>query len=119
MKTLLDLKQEFKEKVNTSHIEYDWDGGHSYSYINHPIMNEGDEYDGVWSKEDYMEWEEFTNGWLSDNDDRPPCDIYIDHKTKTVHSGCGCHDNLHYHNDRKIWEDIISKLTHEFDRKGY
>ena len=61
--TLKELKRKFDSEVNTSHIEYDWDGGSCYSSINHPLLNI--------ELEDLLEqyaWEDFYNGWLSDNE---------------------------------------------------
>ena len=37
MKTLSDLKQDFMTQVNSSHVKYGWDCGHSYSYIDHSL----------------------------------------------------------------------------------
>ena len=104
--TLNDLKRMFTKQVNTSHIEYDRDGGHSYSYIKHPLMS-GHEW------EDDDRWLDFTNEWLSENEDLPPCDIYVNHKEQKIESSCGCHDGLDYHNNREEWESIVFELENE------
>ncbi len=63
--------------------------------------------------EDDDEWLDFTNEWLYDNDDCPPCDIYIDQENEQIKSGCGCHDDLDFNQDREIWEGIVFELTNE------
>ncbi len=84
-KTLSKRVEWFTQDPNSiNSIRYDWDAGHSYSYIDHPIVVEceGDE-----------ELEERLSEWMSENEQRPPCAIYVD-KEGCAQSGCGCHDDL-------------------------
>lgn len=113
--TVESFKAEFLSRVNTSHIKYDRDGGHSYSYIEHPLM---DLLEEVWAEVDedksmYEEVVDFTNYWLSENDDMPVCDIHVDHLKKEISSGCGCHDSLHYYHDMEEWTSILLELKKE------
>ena len=65
-----ELKQEFDLSVDVSHIKYDWDAGHSYSYIDHTVMTK------ALNELDSAEHDEFTdhaNNWLYENDECPPC----------------------------------------------
>jgi len=94
---LLLLKGRFDKEVNTTHINYDWDGGHCYSYISHPIME---------LIEDVPGFEEYTNDWLYSNDDCPPCEIHIT-KDGEVSSRCGCHDNI----DDDTRNGVLYELT--------
>lgn len=110
MITVSDFKQMFTDQIDTSHIKYDRDGGHTYSYIEHPLMTMMYEQ---FSDEEVDELEDFTNDWLYDNDECPPCGIGIDHENKQIGSGCGCHDHLDYDRDREEWESIVSILTEE------
>jgi hypothetical protein len=110
MNLMSDMKQKFMDQVNVSHIKYDWDGGHCYSYIEHPLMNVEWEEEG-----EQDEWDDFTHSWLYENDECPPCQISI--VDGVVGSGCGCHDHLNYENDRKEVEDIIMELENHPDNK--
>lgn len=58
--TFNEFKIKFDAEVNTSHIEYDQDAGHTYSSINHPLMIYTDYND---------EFLDYANDWLSNNDD--------------------------------------------------
>ena len=106
MKTLSDLKQDFMTQVNSSHVKYGWDCGHSYSYIDHSL---GDiVFD---NNDDQNEWDDFTNEWLSEqSDDLPSCQIDINNGK--VESMCGCHDHLSLDTDREEVEDIINDLMY-------
>jgi hypothetical protein len=97
------LKQQFSEQVTTDSIKYDWDGGHSYSYIDHPLMSVE-----FTNQDDQDEWELFTNDWLYENDNCPPCQLEI--FEGRVCSMCGCHDHLDYNKDREEVEEIINEL---------
>jgi hypothetical protein len=80
--SLQEFKDKFDKEVNTSHIKYDHDGGHSYSYIDHPIM----EFINDSSvKENQMnELEEYAYNWLYSHDECPPC---------ILDGGCGCNES--------------------------
>ena len=56
------------DKSNVKYIKYDHDCGHSYSYIDHPLLNEVEGTE--------LESEMYT--WLYDNDDLPPCEDRCD-----------------------------------------
>lgn len=92
------------DKSNLKYIKYDWDGGHSYSYIDHPIVDECDEIHELQDK---------LNEWLYSHDECPPCEIYIkkDNNGKVVDttSPCGCHDKMNY--DEDTLQDIIDELN--------
>ena len=89
------------DRSNLKYIKYDHDCGHSYSYIDHPIVQEC---------EDTPELEEILNEWLYENDECPPCGIYIK-KDGSSKSSCGCNDNL----DKEQIRDIVEELT-EFSK---
>ncbi len=108
MNNLSDLKQMFIDQVTTNHIKYDWDGGHCYSYIDHPLMNQ--DFD---DQDQQDAWDEFTNEWLYENDNCPPCQISI--TNGVVKSSCGCHDHLDYNKDREEVESIITELMNYQD----
>ena len=65
MDKLSKLKAQFDSEVNESHIQYAWDGGWCYTYIDHPVMelaeNELDE-DNL----DYFQCH--TDEWLSEHE---------------------------------------------------
>ena len=63
MKTLSQLKAMFLSQVNTSHIKCDTDAGHTYFYIDHPIMDEFVDND---------EMLEFIDEWISKNEPTLP-----------------------------------------------
>jgi hypothetical protein len=86
----------FDAEVNKSHIKYDWDGGHCYSYISHPLVENNFDDDA----------EQYANDWLYENDECPPCAIHL-YKDGTVGSGCGCHDNL---TDPEVIDSIVKEL---------
>jgi hypothetical protein len=94
------FKKKFDEIVNIGHIKYDWDASHCYSYLQHPIFSEWEEILKQLPSDQYDEWYDafldHTNEWLYQNDECPPCAIYINHKTKEVRSSCGCHDGAEY-----------------------
>lgn len=106
MKTYSDWIQQFKDQVNTTHIKYDRDGGHSYSYIEHPLMDDLD--NGTLSVNDTLLCQEHSDEWLYENDNCPPCELEI--KDGKVSSGCGCHDHLDYELDKEEVEEIIGEL---------
>jgi hypothetical protein len=93
------LIERFNKEVNKSHIEYDWDAGHCYSYIKHPI------YDLILDSGDQAADEHATK-WLYENDECPPCCINLN-KDGTVSSSCGCHDGL---TDPQRIKDIVEEL---------
>lgn len=103
MKTLSDLRQMFRDQVEVSDIKYDWDSGHCYSYIDHPLVNQ--EFS---NQEDQDDWDDFCSEWLYSNDECPPCQISVENNV--VSSGCGCHDHLDYVIDREEIEGIIEEL---------
>ena len=113
MRTLSDYQQMFMDQIDESHIKYDRDAGHSYSYIDHPMMSEIYDLDGPDCDDWVVELIQFCDEWLSEHEECPPCDIYIDHKNQEILSSCGCHDHLDYHEDREEWEDIVTELTNE------
>ena len=57
-----------QDRSNLQFIKYDHDCGHSYSYIEHTIVNEC---------EDSL-MEDVLNEWLSENDDLPECQPHCD-----------------------------------------
>jgi hypothetical protein len=81
--TLDQLKQQFISTVTTANIDYDHDGGHAYSMLNHPLAMYPEDYMEKFglSREDAEEMDSFTHGWLYNNDDCPPCEL---------NGGCGC-----------------------------
>lgn len=118
--SLDDWKREFDTHITTHFIKYDWDAGHCYSYIDHPLMKELEllfEEDQELMDEGY----DYSNSWLYENDDCPPCAIHINHTTKEVSSGCGCHDNLPYKEGLDKKQALIShlKLTNQMNTQQY
>ena len=89
MKQALDLmkvKNFIKDPASVKYIKWDWDAGHAYSYIDHPVASIDD-----------MTCEVLLDNWLYENEsDQPPCAIHVDHSTQKVSSSCGCHDDLSY-----------------------
>ena len=65
------LIQRFDTEVKVSDIKVDWDSGHCWSYIHHPLMDEVREMD--LSEEDEQLWDEYTTEWLYDNDPQGYC----------------------------------------------
>lgn len=64
--SLIDsLKQRFDREIKVSDIKYDWDSGHCYTHIVHPLMDEVMNMDLTQDQED--EWSEYTNEWMSEN----------------------------------------------------
>lgn len=102
-KNIADLKQEFISTVCKDNIKYDWDGGHAYSYLDHPLIDIEFE-----DEDEDNEWMDFTNEWLYENDELPPCQISV--WNGVVESSCGCHDYLDIDKDREEIEDIITEL---------
>jgi len=94
---LMRVKRFITDPNSVKYIKYDWDGGHAYSYIDHPIM------DGI---EEYESLEQVMYKWLYDNDQCPPCAIYVDLTNHEVSSGCGCHDDLTYEEGL----DVVNQL---------
>ena len=109
------FEQRFKNEVTTDHIKYDWDASHCYSYIEHPVMSEWDDLIMRVAGDDYNYWydmfADFTNEWLYSHDECPPCAIYINHTTKEVASGCGCHDDLSYEEGLEIKDELTNYCT--------
>lgn len=80
-KKLVDQKyEEVSKLLTTDHIKYDWDAGHCYSYIDHPVYDFDDDIAL-----------DACHKWLYENDDCPPCAIHVN-EDGTGSSGCGCHD---------------------------
>ena len=75
MKTINDYRQQFRDQVKFEHIKYDWDAGHAYSYIQHPLMDELIELE---FSDNAPEWIGDliceTDVWLSDNEELPLCE---------------------------------------------
>lgn len=108
LKNASDWLGQFYAEVNESHIKYDWDGGHAYSYIDHPLMDQLYDTSFHMSYEDSSFCEEKSLNWLYDNDDCPPCELHI--IDNQVCSPCGCYSHLDYERDKDEVEDIIEKL---------
>lgn len=107
LKNASDWLGQFFAEVNESHICYDWDAGHAYSYIEHPLMDNLFEADSL-TDEDSTLCEEIAFSWLYDNDDCPPCELHI--IANQVCSPCGCHSHLDYEQNKDEVEGIIEKL---------
>jgi len=73
---LEQLKQQFTEQVNESHVKYAWDGGWCYSYIDHELMVTA-ETELLEESSELEEWEDFTNSWLSEHEGKlyHVCDV--------------------------------------------
>ena len=101
-----ELKARFDKEVNTSHIIYDWDGGHCYSSINHPIMSEISTKFECINEDAHNEMLDYTNDWLNKNDRCPPCAIYINRRTKEVSSSCGCNNTLTFEEGMDVAREL-------------
>jgi hypothetical protein len=62
-------KARFDKEVKLEHIKYDYDGGHAYSYIDHPAASI--KFD---NSDDEAEFEDHKNNWLYNHDDVPECE---------------------------------------------
>ena len=99
---LLTMKvKNFIKEGNYDCIKYNWDDGHSYSYVDHPLMEEVEECDELEGK---------MYDWLYENDEKPPCQIHVN-KDGTVGSSCGCHDHLDPVQESDEISDILHELT--------
>lgn len=63
--TFEQFKARFDSEVNSSHITVDWDAGHCYSGINHPLHNV---YNLDMSDDDIDEAEQYACDWLGENE---------------------------------------------------
>lgn len=102
--TLQEFKAKFDAEIHTGHIKYDWDSGHSYSYIDHPIIADAEEQ---LNDEEADDFRCYTDTWLYDNDQCPPC---------FPRGECGCNED-----DYEGWYDarIANGDTFEFLNKIY
>ena len=104
MKELLIMRVKlFIEQSNTNYIKYSHDAGHSYSYIEHPLIED---------VEEYPELEELLDSWLYENDECPPCQIHV-FKDGTVTSSCGCHDHYDPVQENEELSDLLHGMTLE------
>ena len=109
----LEVDKFIKDPDSVNCIRYYRDGGHTYSYLDHFISIKCEDNDELTDKLDT---------WMYENDDCPPCEIYVKRDTKgkiiKVQSGCGCHDHLDP-NDPDDLEEItntIRVLNEEFEK---
>ena len=102
MNALSDMKRVFMD--SGKEIGYDWDCDHAYSYL-----KDLPDYSHL-SESQQQEFEDFTNEWLYENDECPPCQIHIGADMK-AYSKCGCHDGKDLVNDREDIENTIAWLT--------
>lgn len=91
------VKNFINDKDSWKYIKYDWDCGHSYSYIDHPLMDQ---------VSDYPDLEGMMYTWLYDNDDCPPCGIYVK-KDGTSSRGCCYEDDV---NSVSETNDLINEI---------
>ena len=104
------------DRCDKKTITYDWDG-HCYSILKSDIYDElckmtEDNQD----LNDYVE--DHCNEWMSENEDRPPCQIHV-YKDGSVGSGCGCHDHLDPVQEAEEIQDILMKLSELEKNQGY
>lgn len=107
MKTTGDKKQIFLDQVNYTHIQVDWDSGHYYSFVNHPLMNDPEFMDD-------HELEHFINDWLSENEPSGVCVPDLINKLGGNVVECECSDHL---SDDDIEQFIYLVETHSIDPK--
>ena len=103
---IIEVKNFISNPKSTEFIKYDWDGGHCYSYIDHPTMDKLDEEDDL---------QELLNTWLYENDECPPCAIHIN-KDGSIRSSCGCHDDQHA--SEECIQGVLVELI-ELEKNGY
>jgi hypothetical protein len=98
MITLQSLLSEFHSTVTKSDIKYDWDCGHSYSNLVHPVLEKGELH---LSPEDNDELNDHVSEWQSNNDECPPC---------FPGGECGCNVN-----DYEGWLDASIENGYSFE----
>lgn len=65
--SLQTLKDMFDKVVSVEHITYEWDGGHCYSSIEHPLMEVAEHE--LESEDERDQWYDYTNSWLSEHEE--------------------------------------------------
>jgi hypothetical protein len=99
LKEIKKLLKEFDKTFNSTHISYDWDGGHAYSCCDHPLylkmleLCEGAPDDTSKIDERVLTdmVEDHVNEALSEHEDMPPCAIWVNEDGTSQHGGCcGC-----------------------------
>lgn len=63
----------FHSKVSSGDIEYGWDCGHVYSYFSGDTGDIMGTAEQVLEPEEWHEFEDMCNTWLSDNERLPDC----------------------------------------------
>jgi hypothetical protein len=117
------LLRKFDKTISYKDITYDWDGGHCYSSIENPVWTELYNLDGEISQDLFHLIEDHCYKWLYDNDECPPCQIYVEYgedgKVIDCGSSCGCHDHYDLDQDQEYINDQIEMLKSYDEEHNY
>lgn len=69
---LAEYLKRFRAEVKPEHITYDWDGGHCYSLISHPLTHEVST-NLLLTQEEADQWTQTTDEWMYENEARLYC----------------------------------------------
>lgn len=102
MSTFVQFKAAFDSSVNLKHIKCDWDDGHQYLFIDHPVMYS---IDDVSDPDDQDQCHEYADEWLSESDrtmnGARACVPGIN-SDGSFTTACGCRESRGYSNEENI-----------------
>lgn len=100
MSTFTQFKRTFDTSVTINDIKLDWDSGHCYSFIDHPVMRLIDELE---DEDERNQWDDYANDFMFDNvvslDTACRPEIGPDGTFSTM---CGCHNSADHSKEENI-----------------
>jgi len=105
------LLDKFLKEATYECIKYDWDCGHCYSYIDHPVYDKLsemiDDCVDLELRGQLEALQEQCNEWLYSNDDCPPCQIYVNSDGT---GGQGCCDDVRVKDKEETLSQVMNLI---------